>query len=59
MTWQQVPFFADDASLHDFAAELAMNATTVWYRPGKVIIQEGDNRCCRSIGGVLLFMAVM
>mmetsp|Transcript_8205 Transcript_8205/g.18360 ORF Transcript_8205/g.18360 Transcript_8205/m.18360 type:complete len:548 (+) Transcript_8205:127-1770(+) len=42
---KQVPFFADDESLHDFAAELAMSGTTAWYRPGKVIIQEGDSRC--------------
>jgi len=42
---KRVPFFAQDESLHDFVAELAMNASSFWYRPGRVIIQEGDT-CC-------------
>mmetsp|Transcript_51110 Transcript_51110/g.136397 ORF Transcript_51110/g.136397 Transcript_51110/m.136397 type:complete len:535 (-) Transcript_51110:267-1871(-) len=42
---KRVPFFASDESLHDFVAELAMNAASRWYRPGRVIIQEGDTRC--------------
>eukprot|EP00929_Paragymnodinium_shiwhaense_P008884 TRINITY_DN11286_c0_g1_i1.p1 TRINITY_DN11286_c0_g1~~TRINITY_DN11286_c0_g1_i1.p1 ORF type:complete len:546 (+),score=138.47 TRINITY_DN11286_c0_g1_i1:105-1742(+) len=42
---KRVPFFASDDSLHDFVAELAMNASSYWYRPGRVIIQEGDTRC--------------
>jgi CRP-like cAMP-binding protein len=42
---KKVPFFAGDDSLHEFVAELAMNATSTWYRPGRVIIQEGDTRC--------------
>jgi len=42
---KRVPFFANDESLHDFVAELAMNASSYWYRPGRVIIQEGDTRC--------------
>jgi len=42
---KKVPFFANDDSLHEFVAELAMNATSTWYRPGRVIIQEGDTRC--------------
>lgn len=36
---KRVPFFANDESLHDFVAELAMNASSYWYRPGRVIIQ--------------------
>mmetsp|Transcript_28823 Transcript_28823/g.73049 ORF Transcript_28823/g.73049 Transcript_28823/m.73049 type:complete len:557 (-) Transcript_28823:91-1761(-) len=42
---KKVPFFANDDSMHDFVAELAMNASSYWYRPGRVIIQEGDTRC--------------
>lgn len=42
---KQVPFFASDETMHDFVAELAMNASSYWYRPGRVIIQEGDTRC--------------
>lgn len=42
---KSIPFFANDESLHDFVAELAMNASTVWYQPGKVLIQEGDAAC--------------
>lgn len=42
---KKVPFFAQDESLHDFVSELAMNASTYWYRPGRVIIQEGDTHC--------------
>eukprot|EP00747_Dinoflagellata_sp_TGD_P164266 gnl/TRDRNA2_/TRDRNA2_183960_c0_seq1.p1 gnl/TRDRNA2_/TRDRNA2_183960_c0~~gnl/TRDRNA2_/TRDRNA2_183960_c0_seq1.p1 ORF type:complete len:541 (-),score=127.10 gnl/TRDRNA2_/TRDRNA2_183960_c0_seq1:54-1676(-) len=40
-----VPFFAGDESMHDFVAELAMNASSFWYRPGRIIIQEGDTKC--------------
>lgn len=42
---QKVPFFADEDIMHDFVAELAMNATSCWYKPGRVIIQEGDTKC--------------
>merc|ERR1719436_2074755 len=42
---KKVPFFASDDTMHDFVAELAMNASSYWYRPGRVIIQEGDTRC--------------
>lgn len=42
---KKVPFFASDEMMHDFVAELAMNASSYWYRPGRVIIQEGDTRC--------------
>lgn len=42
---KKVPFFALNESLHDFVAELAMNASSYWYRPGRVIVQEGDTRC--------------
>jgi CRP-like cAMP-binding protein len=47
---KKVPFFRGDESkgedpMHDFVAELAMNASSYWYRPGHVIIQEGDTRC--------------
>jgi CRP-like cAMP-binding protein len=42
---KKVPFFAGDEMMHDFVAELAMNASSFWYRPGRVIIQEGDTRC--------------
>jgi len=31
--------------MHDFVAELTMNASSHWYRRGHVIIQEGDTRC--------------
>jgi len=41
---KSIPFFDDD-SLHDFVAELAMNASTYWYKPGNVLIQEGDVNC--------------
>lgn len=41
----RVPFFAQDESMHDFVAELAMTASSFWYRPGRVIIQEGDTKC--------------
>lgn len=47
---KKVPFFRGDESkgedpMHDFVAELAMNASSFWFRPGRVIIQEGDTRC--------------
>lgn len=42
---KKVPFFASDETMHDFVAELAMNASSYWYRPGRVIIQEGDTKC--------------
>lgn len=42
---KKVPFFAQDDSLHDFVAELAMNASSYWYKPGRKIIQEGDRKC--------------
>jgi len=42
---KRVSFFAADDSMHDFCAELAMNASSYWYRTGRVIIQEGDTRC--------------
>jgi CRP-like cAMP-binding protein len=42
---KKVPFFASDEMMHDFVAELAMNASSYWYRPGRVIIQEGDTKC--------------
>lgn len=42
---KKVPFFAGDEMMHDFVAELAMNASSYWYRPGRVIIQEGDTKC--------------
>eukprot|EP00440_Ansanella_granifera_P000563 gb/GFBE01000610.1/.p1 GENE.gb/GFBE01000610.1/~~gb/GFBE01000610.1/.p1 ORF type:complete len:557 (+),score=168.05 gb/GFBE01000610.1/:1-1671(+) len=42
---KSIPFFANDESLHDFVAELAMNASSYWYKPGKVLIQEGDTSC--------------
>lgn len=43
---KKVPFFfASDETMHDFVAELAMNASSYWYRPGRMIIQEGDTRC--------------
>ncbi|CAE8731984.1 unnamed protein product [Polarella glacialis] len=42
---KSIPFFASDASLHDFVAELAMNASSLWYPAGKVVIQEGDCKC--------------
>merc|ERR1719284_1764339 len=31
--------------MHDFVAELAMNASSFWFRPGRIIIQEGDTKC--------------
>lgn len=42
---KKVPFFASDESMHDFVAELAMNASSLWFRSGRMIIQEGDTRC--------------
>jgi len=42
---KKVPFFAGDETMHDFVAELAMSGSSYWYRPGRVIIQEGDTRC--------------
>jgi len=42
---KKVPFFASDEMMHDFVAELAMNGSSYWYRPGRVIIQEGDTKC--------------
>jgi len=42
---KKVPFFASSETLHEFVAELAMEGVSHWYRPGKVIIQEGDTRC--------------
>jgi CRP-like cAMP-binding protein len=42
---KKVPFFAGDEMMHDFVAELAMNASSFWFRPGRVIIQEGDTKC--------------
>jgi len=31
--------------MHDFVAELAMSGSSLWFRPGRVIIQEGDPKC--------------
>ncbi|CAE7461345.1 HCN4 [Symbiodinium natans] len=43
---KQLPFFSDSSeSMHEFVAELAMNTSTYWYKPGKVLIQEGDGNC--------------
>lgn len=42
---KKVPFFGNDDSMHEFVAELALNGVSVWYRPGRVIIQEGDTQC--------------
>uniref|UniRef100_A0A7S1WL47 Cyclic nucleotide-binding domain-containing protein n=1 Tax=Alexandrium catenella TaxID=2925 RepID=A0A7S1WL47_ALECA len=42
---KKVPFFAGDGAMHDFVAELAMNGVPRWYRPGKIIMQEGDTHC--------------
>mmetsp|Transcript_55693 Transcript_55693/g.172628 ORF Transcript_55693/g.172628 Transcript_55693/m.172628 type:complete len:545 (+) Transcript_55693:68-1702(+) len=42
---KKVPFFAGEGGMHDFVAELSMNAVPRWYRPGKIIIKEGDTRC--------------
>eukprot|EP00933_Yihiella_yeosuensis_P063943 TRINITY_DN6721_c0_g3_i1.p1 TRINITY_DN6721_c0_g3~~TRINITY_DN6721_c0_g3_i1.p1 ORF type:complete len:557 (-),score=106.91 TRINITY_DN6721_c0_g3_i1:511-2181(-) len=42
---KSIPFFANDESLHDFVAELAMNASAMWVRAGKILIQEGDTNC--------------
>lgn len=42
---KSIPFFAYDESLNDFVAELAMNSSVAWYRPGTCLIQEGDSKC--------------
>mmetsp|Transcript_122128 Transcript_122128/g.290369 ORF Transcript_122128/g.290369 Transcript_122128/m.290369 type:complete len:547 (+) Transcript_122128:44-1684(+) len=43
---KQVPFFSEPTdAMHEFVAELAMNTSTYWYQPGKVLIQEGDTDC--------------
>lgn len=42
---KKVPFFASHETLHDFVAELAMEAVSCWFQQGKVIIQEGDTQC--------------
>merc|ERR1719367_32586 len=49
---KKVPFFADDGAMHEFVAELAMNAVPRWYRQGKVILQEGD-ACCDEMFALL------
>lgn len=41
---RKVPFFAGDEA-NDFVAELAMNGSASWFRPGHVIIQEADTKC--------------
>jgi CRP-like cAMP-binding protein len=53
---KKVPFFAENEAMHDFVAELSMNASSAWYRPGRVIIQEGDTQC--DVMYVLLHGAV-
>mmetsp|Transcript_70561 Transcript_70561/g.147786 ORF Transcript_70561/g.147786 Transcript_70561/m.147786 type:complete len:588 (-) Transcript_70561:162-1925(-) len=40
-----IPLFSHDEAMDEFVAELAMNGSTHWFRPGRVIIQEGDTRC--------------
>mmetsp|Transcript_13507 Transcript_13507/g.36440 ORF Transcript_13507/g.36440 Transcript_13507/m.36440 type:complete len:541 (-) Transcript_13507:90-1712(-) len=42
---KKVPLFSNEETMHDFMSELAMNASSHWYRTGRVIIQEGDTRC--------------
>ncbi|CAE7489363.1 unnamed protein product [Symbiodinium sp. CCMP2592] len=43
---KQLPFFSDNSeSMHEFVAELAMNTSTYWYQPGKVLLEEGDVNC--------------
>mmetsp|Transcript_47985 Transcript_47985/g.104429 ORF Transcript_47985/g.104429 Transcript_47985/m.104429 type:complete len:553 (+) Transcript_47985:28-1686(+) len=42
---RRLPFFAQDEVLQPFVAELAVAATSLWVRPGRVIIQEGDTNC--------------
>ncbi|CAE7515390.1 CNGA1, partial [Symbiodinium necroappetens] len=43
---KQLPFFSDNSeSMHEFVAELAMNTSTYWYQPGKVLLEEGDINC--------------
>lgn len=39
---KKVPFFAQDESLDEFMGELAMHATDRWFRPGHIVLQEGD-----------------
>lgn len=41
----KVPIFAEDESLQPFVAELAMTATDSWFKPGRVILREGDAAC--------------
>ncbi|CAE7269149.1 unnamed protein product, partial [Symbiodinium sp. KB8] len=37
---KQLPFFSDNSeSMHEFVAELAMNTSTYWYQPGKVLLE--------------------
>eukprot|EP00435_Cladocopium_sp_Y103_P015908 s2948_g3.t3 len=41
-----VPFFSDPSdAMHEFVAELAMNTSTYWYKPGTVLMKEGDINC--------------
>ena len=41
-----MPFFMDPSdSMHEFVAEIAMNTNTFWYKPGTVLVQEGDTNC--------------
>lgn len=42
---RKVPIFAEDETLHSFVSELSMNATSSWFKPGKVILREGDTKC--------------
>ncbi|CAK9075696.1 Uncharacterized protein (Fragment) [Durusdinium trenchii] len=43
---KNVPFFSDPSdAMHEFVAELAMNTSTYWYKPGKVLVEEGDTNC--------------
>lgn len=43
---KSVPFFSDPSdAMHEFVAELAMNTSTYWYKPGTVLMKEGDINC--------------
>eukprot|EP00927_Polykrikos_kofoidii_P046060 TRINITY_DN40247_c0_g1_i1.p1 TRINITY_DN40247_c0_g1~~TRINITY_DN40247_c0_g1_i1.p1 ORF type:complete len:527 (-),score=102.48 TRINITY_DN40247_c0_g1_i1:50-1630(-) len=49
---KKVPLFASGEFMHDFVAELAMSGSSFWYRPGRIIIQEGDT-CCDEMYVIL------
>ena len=39
---RQIPFFQQEEFSDDFVSEIALNVTSVFLKPGTLIMQEGD-----------------